>query len=351
MSVKSIPSLVVAVSLALTAYSQNYITVDEPIQQFDREGAGTFDIFPNTNEIAVAYAHLVRVYRLGQSEPLREFPIDGWIQDIAVSPDGTRLLVGLGPTTEREHPTDPHPKGSGVLLDAMTGTVLQRYPEVLLWYWRVGFSPDGNYVLFNDDNEQDIYTTEGAEHVVTVTSGDGGNFAFSPDGRRLLTSLGYMPYAYITDLESNERLLTLEMPGMLSGVIPNLVGHERSSFSHDGEHVVIGTSNGNTVMFNSMTGDIVRIYDRETYGAIWSTAISSDDRLIAAGSERKVVSIFDAESAVELMQILPDPVIVGKVAFVDNDRFLITHSSGGPVQIWSLEALRSNVKTWKTYDE
>ena len=146
----------------------------------------------------------------------------------------------------------------------------------------------GDYVLRIVDTER--------QRFIDQISGVGGVLekklcAFSADGRRLL-SVVPRNRLWVYDLDGHRECF--RTPDW----IDQREGHELASalldatFSPDGQRVVAPVSGGDLQIYESVTGrELVRLPGRGHQ--VWSIDWSPDGRLIAAGGDEKVITVWD----------------------------------------------------------
>jgi len=99
----------------------------------------------------------VRVWSVSAKRLLRKAKLDGPLRSIAWSPDGTKLLLGMGGTKSgTRHPKD----GVFLLLDATTLRVTHEARDSRYWFRVASFSPDGTKFAFGStDHKIYLYDT------------------------------------------------------------------------------------------------------------------------------------------------------------------------------------------------
>jgi Tol biopolymer transport system component/DNA-binding winged helix-turn-helix (wHTH) protein len=176
-----------------------------------------------------------------ESMKVTRLPVSGDVQEAALSPDGKYLAYIA---------SEPGGRGPGVWVRQVSAASNEQRivePEEQAFYGRLGFTPDGQHVIFHvlrpNSGESDIRqvpTLGGA--VRTVLRRVGSPVSFSPDGRRVAYTRGQPPDAmglYVADADgSNERKLAERR-------FPSLIG--LPAWSPDGRSVAVAYGAGTHV--------------------------------------------------------------------------------------------------------
>lgn len=164
------------------------------------------------------------------------------------------------------------------VLELATGAVVDvLHGHTTSTFTGVAFSPDERLILaggvekltrlWNRTNAQPVRALEG--HGAGTTAA-----AFSPDGARVLTTIGFPRKAarlWRTDTGELER----ELPGHSDWLTAAV-------FSADGSRVVTAAQDGTVRLWDAATGDHLRTFAGHV-GAVFSVALSPDGALVAGG--------------------------------------------------------------------
>jgi WD40 repeat protein len=270
------------------------------------------------------------------SEPLCPFPETHYpVAALAFDRDGGRLAtasfnrhVDVWDTTTGGH-VDSLPHTDGIVLG-------------------VAFSPDGRRIASaGEDKTVHVWDATTGREVLSLRGHTGwcGCLAFSPDGRRLASASGDRTVRVwdATPLQGHEGQEILTLPG--DNEIWSL------AVSPDGEKIASAGWSMPVTVRDARTGlESAEFPGHRTIGfcVAWH-----GDRIAAAGATGPLfsVKVWDAQTRSEVFSF-PDP--PGRteflaVAFRPKDRYLVTGSKDGKVQVWDAENGRA-VGTLGTHD-
>ena len=210
--------------------------------------------------------------------------------------------------------------------------------------WSAAFSSDGTKIVSaSDDGTARIWETESGKELkvfgaALIRGSMTGNAAFSPDGKKIVTSagaafenegenaLGGMSVGEVWDVESGEELTLLK--GHLSCVYS-------AAFSPDGAKIVTSSADGSVRVWNADTGRRMKILKGNVS---WSATFSPDGKKIAAAGGYGAV-IWDAESGEQLQTLGEErprfPAY--SAAFSPDAKKVVTAHFDGTARIWDLE--------------
>ena len=243
---------------------------------------------------------------------------DDVLNDIEISPDGKRLLIGSDAGTPR-------------LLDAQTGATICLFTgHTEPYVGEVTFSPDGRYVATSGaDRTARIWKTDGCEPVRVITSTDiFTSVVFSPDGKYLATA-GYDGPAKIWDVETGQ-------------VVRQFIGHTcyliRSvRFSPDGKYLLTGSCDKTAKLWDVQSGQALYTLSGHTDG-LGSVAISHDGRYILTGSVDKTAVLWDLHKVYgEHPRFSGHTEAVWSVAISPNGQRLVTGGFGQSTRLWDTQ--------------
>ncbi|KAF7334812.1 WD40 repeat-like protein [Mycena sanguinolenta] len=278
-----------------------------------------------------------------------------WVQAVAFSPDGTRVVSGSKDKTMR-------------IWDVTSSATLQRMEGHTNWVTSVAFSPDGARIVSGSEDKTvciwDAMTgallgrMEG--HTSRVTS-----VAFAPDGARIVSgsgdktvriwdamtgaALGRMQghtgsvrsVAFSPDgarIASGSMDETVHIWDATTGAkLERMKGHADSvhsvAFSPDGAHIVSGSSDETVNIWNAMTGALLGSMEGHT-DWVHSVAFSPDGACIVSGSGDTTVRIWDATTGAALGKMQGHTGSVRSVAFSPDGACIVSGSTDETVRIW-----------------
>jgi WD40 repeat protein/tetratricopeptide (TPR) repeat protein len=271
----------------------------------------------------------------------------GWVADGTFSPDGRRLFTGSNDDLAR-------------LWDPATGHLVGSPFAARAPVNRVAFSPDGRRMAAGSGNQirrgPGILLGYRLAHLADVRVWDSAtgrltagplphsdsvlSIAFSPDGRRLLTT-GQDGIARLWDLATDRRLdLVVSHAHMVSS----------AAFSSDGRLVV--TSGGHDIHTGDprtwhipRTGE-ARVWDSTTGQPItpilkqdqilYAAAFSPDAGRVVTGGLDGTAQVWNARTGQAIGPPLKHDSPINRVAFSWDGRRVVTSAWGGMTQLWDL---------------
>jgi eukaryotic-like serine/threonine-protein kinase len=111
------------------------------------------------------------------------------------------------------------------------------------------------------------------------------------------------------------------------------------AFSADGEHLASAGYDGEAILWDADSWQLVRRLRGHTHG-IRRVRFSPDDRHVASASWDRTVRLWDRASGAELHAFEGHSDFVFDVAFDPHQRFLVSGSWDGTLRIWDLETRR-----------
>ena len=209
------------------------------------------------------------------------------IYSVAISPDGTRFMVGTG-TLLLVLP----PRPSVYVYDAQQGgqPLLVLGPESLdAFYTSVAYSPTEAKILTGMagvlSGEAKLWDAKSGNELFELGILDRVNsVAFSPDGAKVLTASGNA--AHLWDVAT----------GM---AIRDLTGHtaevKSAAFSPDGKKVLTGSSDKTARLWDAATGELLRTFTGHS-DTVNAVAFSPDGTQILTGSSDKTALLWATPS-------------------------------------------------------
>ncbi len=186
----------------------------------------------------------------------------------------------------------------------------------------VAFSPDGKTLAVGGQNGGDVVLYEvGTGQRIAVLEGRPGDdvvfsVAYSPDGRLLASAS--------QDMESS---ITFPKGAAITkgGKVVNL------------DEAAIKDGNGTTITLWDMTvrpkPNVVRQV-KKMVGTVWAVAFSPDGTTLAAGTENRVIRLWDAATGQERAPLRGHTDIIHGLAYSPDGRLLASASMDKTVKLW-----------------
>jgi len=237
----------------------------------------------------------------------------GSVKSVAFSPDGTRIVSGLGDQ-------------SVWVWDALTGVELTSLNGHTDWVNSVAFSPDGTRIV-SGSFDQSVRVWD-ALTGVELTSLNGhtasvNSVAFSPDGTRIVSG------SFDQSVRVWDALMGVELT--------SLNGHtdwvNSVAFSPDGTRIVSGSSDRSVRVWDALTGVEMTSLNGHTF-FVYSVAFSPDGTRIVSGSYDQSVRVWDALTGVELTSLNGHTSGVNSVAFSLDGIRIVSGSFDRSVRVW-----------------
>ncbi len=192
----------------------------------------------------------------------------------------------------------------------------------------VAFSPDGTLIAAtNLDGGVSIRDSETGMALLNISDPDRdvNNLAFSPDGRRLITTMD--DRAVIWDTETGNMLLTLS-------------GHEAPlitpAFSLDGLMVATTSFDGTARVWDASTGEEILVLQHE--GLTSGPEFSPDGTLLAVADHgASVARVWDIVTGEEILSLVGHGEDVNEADFSPDGTRLLTAGSDKTAKVWDAE--------------
>ena len=258
----------------------------------------------------------------------------GWVNSVAFSSDGTRVLSGSKDNTVK-------------LWDAATAKVIHTFEGHSDEVSSVAFSSDGTRVLSGSADKTLKLWDAATGHLIRTFEGhsDGVNsVAFSPDGMRAV-SAGKDESLKLWDLGSGRLILSIHAIASWAVV-----------FSPNGTRLLSGGVDGRLTLSDAKTGKRIRTFGEQSVPIfsvpIASVAFSPDGARIASGDWDNKIKLWDAETGKLIRTFEGHSGWVELTTFSADGTRLLSASIDGTARIWNsttgqlLVTLSSSSREW-----
>jgi WD40 repeat protein len=272
----------------------------------------------------------VRLWRLASGTLRHKLTPPPTPNRIAFTPDGRYLLTGSDggkhgqvarwelATGRRVEPTLQHSPGPG-------------------WVNGIAVSPDGAVVYTADSQGQVVHRWEAATGKELGLVGPHGDeiwsLALSPDGRRLLTGSAYYkkaPEGRSARLWDATTGAPIGSPMAHGSVVHGL------AFSPDSRTVLTGSSDRTTRLWDAATGQPLGPPHRHA-GEVNAVAFHPDGKCVLTGCRDRNAQRWDVATWRPLGPPLPHEGEVSSVGFTRDGSLIVTGSSDGTARLWHPE--------------
>lgn len=217
--------------------------------------------------------------------------------------------------------------GTAKVWDVKTGKELLTLSDQSGWINSIAISPDGNRIATAQvDGITKIWDANTGEEILTL-SGHADNVlavAFSPDGTKLATG-GFDGIAKVWDVQTGETLLTLT--GHHNSAIYSV------TFSPDGSRLATSSSDNTAKVWDVATGTELITLAGHT-GFVLGASFSPDGEWLATASTDGTAKVWDLAPSHELFALTADKDIVSSVDINPDGTKLAT--AGRQVLLWDI---------------
>ena len=155
---------------------------------------------------------------------------------------------------------------------------------------------------FSAESDPKPLPTGGPRPALVVQSGHGAGFgyaaAFSPDGRRVLTSANAVysaGEAILWEVATGRQVRSFPRPEAFQ---PGMEWFTSFAFSPDGWRIAAGSYGRNAVLWDARTGEVLHTFDHGHQGR-WQALFSPDGRHVVFASQREAI-LWDADTGQRL---------------------------------------------------
>jgi WD40 repeat protein len=219
------------------------------------------------------------------------------------------------------------------ILDVQTGKTLVVLTGHSDMVWSLAFSPDGRRVVTSSKDKTARVWDAGTGSTVTVLKGHEDKVegaTFSLDGQRVVTASDDGT-AHIWNVESGETIRVLK--GHVLDGVPIAVIAAR--FSPDGRWVVTGSDDHTARIWDAETGETSKVLQGHT-DVVWSVAFSPDQRRVVTASRDKTARIWDVATGKTIAVLAGHTADVWAAHFSADGLRVLTASLDQTARIWRL---------------
>jgi len=281
----------------------------------------------------------VRLWNVASRQPLGQ-PLtyhDGWVNDVAFSPDSRLLASGSDDKTI-------------VLLDVTSRRPLD--PPLVGhtgWINSVAFAPDGRTLTSASLDQSiilwDVVTHRPIGQPLTGHMAEVKSVAFSPDGKTLASGSCAKPIDKGGCSQGEVRLwdaATRRQIGSPLAAHANLV--YSVAFSPDSKTLASGSGDNNIILWNVATRQPLGSPLTGHKAAVWSLAFSPDGKTLASGSKDGTVILWDVATLQPIMPPFKGHTnTVFSVAFSPDGRTVASGSKDTNIILWDV-----SLESWKS---
>ena len=252
------------------------------------------------------------------------------INDIAYSPDGTKLAVAAG---------------NGIwIYDAQTGQELAQCAGHIYTVHNIAFRPDGKTIAsvgIGYDQTVRLWDVHTGKNLQTFKC-KAWDVAFSPDGKTIVSG-GFPHKVYLLDVDTGKLLRTFT--GHTDYHVKNV------AFGPDGKTIAsMGGRSGNVMLWDANTGKRLKTLTTQTKGIHNLLTFSPDGRMIASGHDSHTISLWDVHTGKHLQAITNiDTFLKTRSAFSPDGKMIVSRK-GYDIGLWDVNTGK-NVRTLTGYRE
>ncbi len=255
----------------------------------------------------------------------RTFTTGSWVNEVAFSPDGRRLIAGCDDSAIYQW-------------DLVSGRQLATLKGHEDLVWNLTFSPDGRTIASSSrDGTLRLWDAESGDTLKTIQAHrtDVYGIAFGPDGKRL-ASASEDSTARVWDVSTGEVLTVLR-------------GHTDEvnsvAFSPDGSRIGTGSDDRTVRLWDAASGRLLlTTADHRAY--VRSITFSPDGTRIASASDDKTVRVWDTTSGKLLATLEGHQATVFDVEFSPDGERVASASEDKTIRLWDAMSGKLLVTLW-----
>lgn len=266
-------------------------------------------------------SYMMRVVQMRTGTPLSgEMTLSGhahWVTATAYNNDGSLVATGsYGESMVR-------------IWNASTGELLNAL-QAFSWINTVAFSADGQRLIVADAAGNiglwDVNTGELIRRILPAGIGGVPNASFSPNGLRIVSSGGDDKVARIWDANTGTLLMTLR--GHAGAV-------EFAAFSPDGDRIITGSDDGTAKIWDSQSGDLLQTLPKQG-SEVFTAAFSPDGGHVVTGGSDGVAKVWDLASGTVVFTLAGHSAKLTSTSFNSEGTHLLTASRDSTAKVWDL---------------
>ncbi|HRQ37127.1 MAG TPA: TIR domain-containing protein [Chloroflexota bacterium] len=258
------------------------------------------------------------LWDVATGESLFSLPHEGLVFTATFSPDGRLIATGDAQNLE-----DDTYAGTVTIWDAETGEMIRQFPHQE-WINDVEFSPDGRYLAYGvyDGIVRVVNAATGTMVLGTNQSAPVWDVTFSPDGS-ILVSSDDNGRAWVWDVNNPKVLVTLSHEGPIYG----------ATFSPNSERLATFSEDGTARIWNRFNWLRMATVFHENW--IVDAAFSPDSRILATASADGAARLWQPETGKQLFE-MKHQAFVNDVTFSPNGKWVVTSSDDNTAILWDV---------------
>jgi WD40 repeat protein len=253
-------------------------------------------------------------------------------ETVAFSPDSTRIVTGGGKLIWKPVSMGGkqiHGDGEANVWDTRTGQKILTLKGQNKWVDSVAYSPDGTRIVTGtDDRTAKVWDARTGQEILALNGHEKGVTAvtYSPDGKRIVTG-SRDGIARVWNAQTGQELLALK------GHEQDITA---VAYSPDGKRIVTGSEDNTAKVWDAQTGQEILTLANHGRGGD-SVAFSPDSQRIVMCHYESMsgdggASVCDAQTGREILVLPTNGGVVG-VAFSPDGQRIVT-GTGDSVKVW-----------------